>query len=63
MAEEARKLVTARCPHCQARLSYTRLPELDTWDCCPECGASLKVVATDPLTLHWEEQDYCDDEG
>jgi lysine biosynthesis protein LysW len=62
MAEQVSKLVKARCPHCEARLTYTRLPDLDMWDCCPECGASIKVISTDPLKFRWEERDYCDDE-
>jgi lysine biosynthesis protein LysW len=62
MAEQTQKLITTRCPRCHARLSFSRAPESESWQCCPECGASLRVVSTTPLELRWEEQRYCDDE-
>ncbi len=63
MAEQIESVVTARCPRCQARLTFERLPEPESWECCPECGASLRVASARPLELRWEESAYCDDSG
>jgi hypothetical protein len=62
MAEQIHKVTTTRCPRCQARLSYEHLPEPDSRQCCPECGAWLRVAATRPLELRWDDQAYCDDD-
>lgn len=44
---------TARCPECDTRIYFNRMPDLGQILVCPECETSLEVIGTNPVRLDW----------
>ena len=48
----------AACPDCGDRMAFTGKVKLFQRVVCPNCGAELEVVKTEPVELEWAYEDY-----
>ncbi len=60
MNKDTRSTITL-CPACDARIHFSRRPNLGDVIVCHECDETLKVISLTPLKLDWSFMD--DDES
>ncbi len=56
---------TGICPECDGEVRVSTDVEIGDTVSCPECGAELEIIETDPLELDLaqeDEEDYLDEE-
>jgi lysine biosynthesis protein LysW len=58
VVKKADLAAVAACPGCGDRLALTGQVKLFQRVVCPNCGAELEVVETEPVELEWAYEDY-----
>ena len=58
VVKKANLTATTACPDCGDRLYFTGKVGLFQRVVCPNCGAELEVVQTEPVELEWAYEDY-----
>ncbi|MFN2114237.1 MAG: hypothetical protein ACK2T6_00875 [Anaerolineae bacterium] len=52
----------ARCPECNAVITFSRTPRVGLLVTCRQCEEELEVVQLDPMRLDYAQFDYDEDE-